>query len=532
MWEITMDQNRLNFDIQRENQRHAEWAADFGLKNQQFDLEKLKLKLEYEKTSGLGFVNEPISDEERKNVPLHVESNYQSQIAERDGLAKQITIEYYKRLNPRTTGETNIAYNDRLNRLIEQKAGEEDLQSHYNRIASQEASNKGSVNPIDKDILKQYENAVRLTNFQKDEIEATKAEAREIAKRQGLTVPTDEEIKGSTSGLTVRVGEFRDKRDVNLSPQDLMDFISLHPEAMNKFGPVYLDFPGKEQRGKKEEAKLRLQQKYGKDFDQIHYSLFQPNMFGQFTKIHPEIGKMIGNLNSSEYKKLKEIEADLYIKNGTIQQPKSFAILAGKEKETDVQAKISNVIEVYKNLKPEEIRKALGENKNAARITAYPQQDGTSKYVLQITGVDGKEGAPLEIDAEKFEYIMGTPPPTSMQKPMVISMLDRHGTTNMSKTTNPETAFFKPDDFVNFNDPNYILKGDLVNVTGNSDKVYLYLYLYDKGGNYIRTITYPDPKDEGSRLTKYNNDRSYNISLQYAPIGITSEVIKQLTKSK
>ena len=102
-----------------------------------------------------------------------------------------------------------------------------------------------------------------------------------------------------------------------------------------------------------------------------------------------------------------------------------------------------------------------------------------------------------------------------------------YGTSNVSKTNDPNTAWFNDADFKNLEDNvGYTLTSDLVKDQDNSNLLWMKIYMHDKKTGDINTLTYPKP------ISKFNADGSVNQDLNILPLGINNAVIQQIKSPK
>lgn len=543
MWTISKDQANLDIANKKLQMDEEHFRLNYLLSEKKYDLDKLIAEGKIGPGSGTEGIPLGLNDVERKMTAYRIESNYSNKIAEKNEYAKQLTINYYKRSNEKQKeGESSEAYERRIGEIIDKAKGNNKLEDWYNKIASQEASSASSNAINDRGLIRDYQNAFRDAEVMRTEIESVRASAVTRAEAEGIKVPLDSDIIKGINNTKIKIEGENGIESINLTPQDVLDFIYANPISMGKDVLGFRNpFTGKEYTQRAKESQDKLIQKFGKKYKDISNSLLSGGSVGLTLgfAMNPEAQKIVDKMNITGYRRLKELESDIYIERGTLQQGMAYPVLQGKEKEADRNAKVDLVIKKYAGeVKVEDISKAALSSNNAIRVMAIPNADGTARYTLTID-VGGEDTKPVEITRDEFKYLSGQNPPTSMVKPSEIIMLESKHTTNLAGNNSGSseagtTAFFRSSEFTNFNDPDYTIKGDLVDIDGTNN-CYMQIYVYNKKGEYLRTVNYPDPSDPQFDILcfpKYMADRSYNTALQYTPTGINSAVLRYLIGDK
>jgi hypothetical protein len=285
----------------------------------------------------------------------------------------------------------------------------------------------------------------------------------------------------------------------------------------------------------------RLKLKYGNKFNELQNRVYYspkalPGMgaSNQVTSIHPAVEQAGQFLKASNYGKLAAIESEIYLKGGMIKQPVSTPVIRGKENADDRNALISRIIGKYKSnlnetpgFSEEDMQSALLSTKpNAVSVKITPGASvyDENKYELSIVSDNGKTRS-ATIDDDDFELLQGYKF-SNLPVPEVVKQLNYNGTSNLSGSENPATAWFKSNSFKNLKGRDYTATADLVPDQANPDKLWFKLYLNYKDGRQSEPITFPQA------FYKYNPDGTINQDLDNLPMGINSAVIEQLKTIK
>jgi hypothetical protein len=109
----------------------------------------------------------------------------------------------------------------------------------------------------------------------------------------------------------------------------------------------------------------------------------------------------------------------------------------------------------------------------------------------------------------------------------VVERINYFGTSNLSGSDNPESAWWGDDKFTNFDSPIHTITGDLIPDEANKNKLWFNMYLIPKKeGQDIKKITFPEA------MNMYNTDGTINMQLDNLPMGVNSTVINQLIKQR
>jgi hypothetical protein len=548
-FEVTMRQNEFNRQVQQDRIANRHWELDYAFKVDQAASQKEKDELELYLKYGVGtggnllaktakFVKEPLTLEGNEfAIRNQVEDNYSTLVQDLNQTNDKITFEFFKKTNPGKSDEEirKAMYNFAKANKESVDVNSGDVNTFTARFAAKQlqdwATDPSSVPAEFRSLMEKQNKLTNTISIEKGRIQKTKDDALRIAKERGLDTPTKEELDKSIKSTAVVLSN---GQSVSLSKQDVLDFANLHPELYNTFGSWTID---KNQESLRSQSEKRLQLKYGTEFKKIYNAVFDirlvsgdlngtQKVVGKMDKSVKEAGKF---LHASNYGKLAGIESELYLKGGMVKQPVSVPILRGKENAEDKNNRISVVVGKYKNNLNEtpgfseaDMQSALLSTKpNAVSVKITPGASvyDKNKYELRVVSDNGKTRS-VTIDDDDFEYLQGYRF-NNVPIPEVVKQLNYNGTSNLSGTENPTTAWFKSNQFKNLKGVNYTATADLIPDQDNPDKLWFKIYVNSKDGSHV-PITYPQP------FFKYNQDGTINQDLDNLPIGINNAVIQQL----
>ncbi len=556
MFEVTMKQNEFNRQVQQDRISNAQWQKEYNFKVDQAASQSEKDKLEMYLKYGVGdggkllpktakFIKEPLTLEGNEFlIKNQVEDEFSTSVSDLNATNDKITFEYFKKINPGKSNEEirkamfNMASANKES--IDVNSG--DVNTFAARFAAKQLQKWGmdpsSVPAEFHDLMVKQNTLTNNISVQKGRIQKTKDEALQIAKERGLNTPSKEELEKSikTANVVLANGQ-----SVSLSKSDVLDFANLHPEVNNTFGSWTID---KDQQSLQDQSKKRLQLKYGKAFKDIEEKVFDihyaPGSGGQSGRTYignnpnPAVTSAGQFIKASSYGKLAAIESEIYLKGGMIKQPVSMPVIRGKENADDRNALISAIIGKYKsnlNETPEfseaDMQSALLSTKPNAvsfKVTPGASSYDKNKYELRLVSDDGKTRS-ATVDEGDFESLQGYKF-SNIPIPEVVKQLNSNGTSNLSGSENPATAWFKSNSFKNLKGRDYTATADLVPDQANPDKLWFKLYLNYKDGRQSEPITFPQA------FYKYNPDGTINQDLDNLPMGINSAVIQQLKTIK
>ena len=550
-FEVTMKQNEFNRQVQQDKIKNAQWQMGYNLEVSKAASQKEKDELELYLKYGVGtggkllaktakFVKEPLTLEGNEfAIRNQVEDNYSTLVQDLNQTNDKITFEFFKKTNPGKSDEEirKAMYNFAKANKESVDVNSGDVNTFTARFAAKQlqdwAINPSSVPAEFRSLMEKQNKLTNTISIEKGRIQKTKDDALRIAKERGLDTPTKEELDKSIKSTAVVLSN---GQSVSLSKQDVLDFANLHPELNNIFGSWSID---ENQESLRDQSKKRLQLKYGDVYKEIEKSAFnmryvpgtggKPGTYIVGSKMNPAVKEAGEFLYQSNYGKLAGIESELYLKGGMVKQPVSVPILRGKENAEDKNNRISVVIGKYKNNLNEtpgfseaDLQSALLSTKPNAvsvKITPGSSEYDKNKYELRVVSDNGKTRS-VTIDDDDFEYLQGYRF-NNVPVPEVVKQINYNGTSNLSGTENPTTAWFKSNQFKNLKGVNYTATADLIPDQSNPDMLWFKIYVNSKDGNH-EPITYPQP------FFKYNQDGTINQDLDNLPIGINNAVIQQL----
>ena len=551
-FEVMMRQQEFARQVQRDKISDQHWAIEQmrADKKLQYDMAKDKLEMwgKYkigsppEGYQGATGINEPIPVSDNKfAIIAAARDNFTQTIDHLNTTNIAITDEYFKAMVPRQAGQTDDEYEIAKNKAMDDYAAKMGMKrasapGEMNKFAAEFAAkqleswkkDETSVPRRFRGLIAQQNELSKSMSTQESRMADIKVKTMKKAEEQGLTVDY-EKIKGKIQGTTVDT-KFG---NITLTPEDIIEFTKLHPEAQNTFGGFTVD---ERQKKEREQAAQRLTAKFGEKFKAIEDRLY--NAYTPFTETstyastaHPAIAKAQSALASQNYEKLAEIEAQMYVDEGFIKQPKSFPIQRGKENEYDVNARLAAIASKYANdmtgfegVSTEDVIGAIQSTKpNAVKIIATPgaTMNEPVKYQMVVM-VEGKQ-VPLMIDEGDYTYLTGNPPLRSDSKPDELIQLDHWGTTGHNGTDSSEGAWYSSSDFKNLKDVNYTATGNLVKDAANPNLLWFTIYINNPDGS-VTPLEYTEP------IPRYNKDGSFNQTLKILPLGVNATVIEQLKK--
>jgi hypothetical protein len=546
MFTINMEEQKFQREKNRDMVSDARWAADQENK-------KLELFLKYGvgtpppgfKGPGGDGLNEPINVETNAHALVSsVRDDYSAGVADLNNTNYGITLEYFKRVNPIKDGEKPAAYENRLKKAISayatankesidpQSGGINTFTARFaNKQLAEWKKDPNSVPMEMKGLMNQQNELVKVLNNQQTQINDTRNQAVEQARKEGIDVSTYTQLEKTLKPVTIQL---RDGSSTTLSKSDIIDFANLHPEEYNFFRSWSVD---KNQEELINQSRKRLELKYGKDkLGKLEAKLYQivptKNEFGGESQvsmgIHPVIKSTGEQILKSNYGKISQIEAQLYLDKGYIKQPKSFIVMKGKENTQDFNARIAAITSKY-NLDPavaDQITQAVltGDSK-LVKVIATPGISSRQPitYSMRVTTKTGVQD--LAISADDFPYLTGHAPLQNTPEPLVVSQLNSYGTTGHEGSDAPDAAWFSASDFKNMKSANYTVTGNLVADKANPNNLWFKMFVHTKDGRII-PLTYTEP------IPKFNPDGSINQALDIIPQGIFPTTIEQLMHSK
>jgi hypothetical protein len=563
LFTITMEQNRFNRDLQRDKIADAHWSAEQRREDRKelygAQKDQLELFLKYGiGTPPPGYQGSSKGWDEAIDVPENkfaivnaVNDDFSAGVTELNDINYNITLDFFKNVNHKTPGETDVNYEKRLKKAIFDyaKANKESIDVNsggINTFTARFAAKQletWSKNPKDvpfefRGLIAKQDDLSKDLSIEQKKMVNIKKQAVEQAKLQGIDAKSITQIDTYVKPTNVTL---KDGSTYNLSRTDVMDFAQLHPEVFNTFGRFTVD---EQQEVAKEQALKRQKLKWGNKFDALDRKLFgiievnSDSPLGGTRKVntatHPNI-KLAGDfLHDSNYGKIAAIEAQLYVDNGYLKQPKSYPVQRGTENKDDVNARMVGIVSKYAgNLNQVEdfnteamIAEILSDKPGAVKLTAKPGISSRTPidYSMTVFNAEGKNQS-VRISEDDYTYLSKNPPMRSAPTPKVIEQINNYGTSGRDGTNNPNAAWYTASKFKNLSDVDYTVTGNLVPDKNNPNNLWFKMYIHSPGKAII-PVTYDQP------ISKYNTDGSFNQDLDRLPEGVNSTVIQQLLKSR
>lgn len=487
----------VNMRINEFKQDQRQWLADYNLRRRADD----RAQKEYEaKAQALaaqaayfqaGGIDKPI-DADPAMVRAMVEGSYSESVAQYNTINNKLALETLRMANPGDTeeqlqkklydaaayrGQTMNPNSGEINTTAQIMASS--LQTLYR-------TNPDKVPKTLHGLIAQADNTLKSIEAQKSVMQKAQQDARNAAALQGVDMEAYDKVVKNVKPTTITVkGE-----KVNLSQQDLIDFINLRPEIYNMFGEWTVD---KNQEMLRNQAKIRLGSKYGSKLQDITNELYPVQMVGDVPAEKPllfleKLSLELGDAKSQDYNKFL---SEAYQKNGAVPVGKIATIDKGDQKTEDYRNKFIAVLskyeldldeDVYNNISNSILSDAFG-----ATVTTMPGANlqSPSTYTLKITGKDGSSEM-IEIERDDYRFLTGYEPPANPNLKNAFDLLNARGTTNLNKSGEYSTAYFKTQDFTNFSSNNYSLMGDLEEDALNPNIVYPRIYILDKNDNSFK----------------------------------------------
>jgi hypothetical protein len=531
MFEVSMKINEFK-------QRQEQFLADYNLRlradsrAQQEHEEKMKKLQEQAAYFQGGGVDLPI-ETDAVSVRAMVEEGYDQMVTSYNQSSIQIALEVLRKANPGDSDE------ELMRKLSDVAAAQgktlNPSSGEINKVAQTIASsmiemyrkNPNSVNNTVKTLLDNQGELLKTISAKESVMTMAKTNTEKEALLRGIDVSSYEKAIEQVKPTTVVLPN---GKSLELSKQDVIDFINTKPHVWNFFGRLSID---KEQTKRAEAALDRLSKKYPYEFKDIESLLYPKNVgrgdmptFGR--TVNPAIeafGEAINNSASDEYNK---ILAEEYKKLGAIPIGKSVTVSQGDEKPQDYKNKFINVINKFEERNPElynSLSSSILSGDFGANIEIQPGATLSSPTTFSLV-ITGKDGVPQKVPIEASDYkpLTGFNPPMNPGVKNVYDLLTAKGTTNLSDKNNPSTAYFKADDFKSFVSKDYFIMGDLEQDIANPNIVFPKIYVFDKkSGNLVKPLSINTP------LQKQINGQ-INPNLENFASAVTAPYITQTTK--
>jgi hypothetical protein len=489
----------VSMKINEFERQQTQWLADYNLRRRADD----RAQKEYEaKAQALaaqaayfqaGGVDTPINADPAM-VRAMVEGGYSESVTQYNTIANTLALETLRMANPGDTeeqlkeklydaaayrGQTNNPNSGEINETAKIMASS--LQTLYR-------TNPDKVPKTLHGLIAQADKVFKSIESQRSVMQKAQQDAREAASLQGVDMEAYDKVVRDVKPTSVTVNG----QSVNLSQQDILDFINLNPQMYNTFGNLTVD---RDQVMLRDQAQTRLGAKFGSGLEDLKSVLYpmQYQPFSERKRPAPSqllqgIADKLGDAKDQDYNKFL---SDAYQKSGAVPVGKIATIDKGDQKTEDYRNKFIAVLskyeldldeDVYNNLSNSVLSDAFG-----ATVTTMPgaNLESPSTYTLKITGKDGSSEM-IEIERNDYRFLTGFEPPANPNLKNAFDLLNARGTTNLSRSGEYSTAYFKTQDFTNFNSNKYSLMGDLEEDALDPNIVYPRIYIFDKNENSLK----------------------------------------------
>jgi hypothetical protein len=526
----------VSMEINKFEQAQKQWNADYAIKLATNQREQEKHNAEMDKIRAQqayfqgGGIDAPI-DADPSAIRAMVEGEYSELASQFNSVNNKLALETLRMANPGDTEEELFkklgdaaAYRGKTNNP---NSGEinDTAQIMASSLATLYRTNPEKVPVTLHGLIGQQDALLKSLESKRSIMNKAQEDAKQMAALQGIDVEAYEKALTSVKPKSVKLAN---GESVNLSQQDLLDFINLRPDMYNFFGGLTVD---KNQEMLKNQAQIRLASKYGtkiKDLEKVLYPLVLSREGLAAERVSPILYDISSAINDTGQKSIDKFIAEAYQKNGSIPMGKIATISKGDLKTEDYKNNFIAVLGKFRATDPDMYENlssiVLGEDFGASILT----QPGTtlqspSTYTLQITGKDGTV-YDVPVERSDYKFLTGYEPPANANLKNAFDLLNARGTTNLSKPGEYSTAYFKTQDFSNFSSDKYSLMGDLEEDVANPNVVYPRIYIFDKNTNALRkSFLIGDvalPKQINGQI---------NPQLESFSNGVTTSFIKETT---
>ena len=532
MFDVTM---KLNEFKQKQEQFNATYALSLAADRraqEKHDAEQLLLANKAAYFQG-GGVDEPL-DADPNVVRSMVEDGYSASVSQYNNINNKLALEAIRMANPNDTEEELqkklfeiAAYNGKT---INPDSGEVNdvIQTLASSLLTTYRINKDSVPVTLHGLIDESNKTLKKIESQKSIITKAQEDAKQAAALSGVDIEAYDKAIASIKPTTVKLlnGE-----SVNLSRQDIIDFVNLRPQMYNTFGELSVD---KNQEMLRNQSQIRLSSKFGNKLNELINAMYpmQPDMRGESLRPQPSefIRGVAESLNNAEQQKFNKFLSEAYQKNGAVPMGKTVTIDMGDEKPVDYRNKFLPIVQkmgsVMGSSELESLNASIVSGNFGATITTMPGSNPSSPstYTLNISDKSGVIKS-IEVEASDYKSLTGYNPPTTTNVKNAFDLLGARGTTNLQAPNQPETAYFKSGDFLNFKSDKYSVMGDLEEDVANPEIVYPRIYIFDKSNNsFQKSFLIGDVA-----LPKRLPDGQVNPQLESFSNGVTPQFIKQTT---
>lgn len=500
LFEVAMDKKNfalsqrtadLNAFYKAEENERAKKTFDLTQSEKLLDIEKKRRELLGIGGPGGSGLPQGITDlASAAEIVASKNGEYDNVLSSYNDFNKNIAIQSLKTTNPKSSGESDIAYDRRIAiklqeiaKVVDPNSGNVNTAVEKLAVAQLEKwrTNPNSVSPTVKGLIEGQNNSLKTLSVLQAEMKSAREEADQIALSRGIDSKAyDKAIKSiKSTNVKLSTGE-----SLLLSPEDLIDLVNLRPEMYNTFGRIFLE---DKQVKLSTQARMKINAKYGVEKGNQLEQLFYP---GDSDRTSPILYNIAYDVRRSEVGDYSEILAEVMQNNGMVAQPSAFDIPQGTLKEGEYNSKFSKVLENYRAIAPDEVStlsSVVLSGKFAGNAIALPGSATVpDRYYLNITPDTGDAPTPIQINKEEFEYLTLNKAPQSSSYTGPASLLMKKGTTNLNSSGDYMSTYFSPSDFSNFESSTYSIRGDLERDLTNSNSSFMKLYLIDKNnGNLV-----------------------------------------------
>jgi len=527
MFEVSMKINEFK-------QRQEQWLADYNLKmrgdarsQEEHDAKMLKLQQEAAYFQG-GGIDLPI-ETDAVSIRASVEGEYDQMVTSYNESSNQIALEVLRIANP---GDSDEELKKKLSdvaaaqgKTLNPSSGEinKAAQTIAGTMVDLYRRDPDKVDAPIRNLLSQQGKLLESISAKESIMSTAKTNAEKEAVLRGVDIQSYEKAieKVQPTSLTLSDG-----RSLELSKQDIIDFVNIVPGKWNTFGSITTS---KEQSERARGAEERLSRKYGNELITIKNALYpSPTSRGEIPRVNPviaSVGEAINQSSSSQYNK---ILAEEYKKLGAIPIGKSVTVSQGDQKPQDYKNKFIGVINKFENINPDlynTLSSSILAGDFGANIEIQPGASLQSPTTFSLV-VTGKDGVPQRIPIEAGDYKSLTRfnPPMNPGIKNAYDLLNAKGSTNLSDKKSPNTAYYKTQDFTNFDSKNYSITGDLEQDLADPNTVFPRIYLFDKkNGNLVKSLSLntPIPKQINGQI---------NPNLENFTSAVNAALITETTK--
>jgi hypothetical protein len=519
-------------------QKQEQWLADYNLRLRADDRAqkehntKMQVLADQAAYFQAGGVDMPI-DADPTMIRAMVEGSYAESVAQYNTITNKLALETLRMANP---GDTEEQLRKKLydaaayrGKTVNPNSGEINTTAQIMASSLQTLyrTNPDKVPKTLHGLIAQADNALKGIEAQKSVMEKAQQNAREAAALQGFDPKIYDEAVKSIKGTPVKLetGE-----SVNLSQQDLIDFVNLRPNLRNLFGELTVD---KNQEMLRNQAEIRLGAKFGNEkmrqLNQVLYPMVSTGTGGRAQGTSPILENVSMTLSNANQRNIDKFIAEAYQNNGAVPVGKIATIQQGDQKPQDYKNKFAAILRKYEADLDEDvynnISSAISSESFLPTITTMPGANlqSPSTYTLQISGKDGVSET-IEVERDDYKFLTGFEPPANPNVKNAFDLLNARGTTNLNKPGEYSTAYFKTQDFTNFSSNNYSLMGDLEEDALDPNIVYPRIYIFDKNDSSFKKSfiigDVPLPKKINGQI---------NPQLEAFSNGVTAQFIKETT---